>query len=240
MNNLDAGVDFSTGELSLAVAEKSGSVLFESHLKLQGRDSANMLPWISGELEKYSFKFDDINRWTCGAGPGSFTGLRIIAALISGLTFSDSRDTAPQVRGVPSAIALAAEAVTLKQNIDSIGILYDGRRGELLSYNVTKTDKALLPMNNGDELPVISAEDQSVLDSHDLIVGLTSEKDALKNVLTDKNFGKIVFIDAFPVVHLLAADSICFPWNRESLMNPVYLRPPVHVKPSPVRKVVIG
>ncbi len=239
MNNLDAGVDFSTGELSLALAEKGGSILFESHLKLQGRDSANMLSWICGELKKHSCGFDDIDRWTCGTGPGSFTGLRIVAALVSGLTFTDSSDTVLQVRGVPSAIALAAQAVTGKQKVKSIAVLYDGRRGELLSYNVTQAGKKLLPMSS-DELPVISAEEQTVLDSYDLIVGLSSEKDALQNVLTDDNFGKIVLIDSFPVAHLLTAESETFPWERESLMNPVYLRPPVHVKPSVIREIVIG
>lgn len=238
MKNLYGGVDFSTGELSVAIAEPDGKLVFESHLKLQGRDSANMLPWICDELGKRDVKFDDIGHWTCGTGPGSFTGLRIVAALISGLTFADNSSDAPLVRGVPSAIALAEAAVQGNSGINSVGVLYDGRRGELLAYNVGYSKDGALPMDS-DKLPLITSEDQSPLDSYDIIVGLESEKDALLNVLTSENFEKIVLISSFPVAQLMRVDSKLFPWDRDTLTNPVYLRPPVHVTPSLVREIII-
>ena len=198
-----------------------------------------MLPWLEAELKQRSLKFSDISRWSCGTGPGSFTGLRILAALISGLTFTDDDSDAPLVRGVPSALALAEEAVKGRNGINSIGVLYDGRRGELLVYSLNNTADGVVPANSDKELPVITSDNQSAMDSYDIIVGLESEKSALENVLTSQNFEKVVILSSFPAANLITLDTKLFPWDRDTLTEPVYLRPPVHVKPSHVREIVI-
>jgi hypothetical protein len=56
------------------------------------------------------------------------------------------------VRGVPSAVALAADIAGDIPDGASIGVLYDGRRSELLCYRISNSGWILLPPE-GDELP---------------------------------------------------------------------------------------
>jgi tRNA A37 threonylcarbamoyladenosine modification protein TsaB len=228
MKSLNAAIDFSTGMLFLGVQDDSGKLVFESRLEMMGRDSSRMIPWIQRELEHNACGLSDIQCWTCGMGPGSFTGLRIVAALISGLTF----DSSAKVRGVPSAIAIADEALGRFPKSKRIGILYDGRRKEALCYALTASENGLT-VPDSSELPIITSEENSILNDFDLLAAMNTEKEALKQIIPDNIFDKIVFLDTFPLQRLISINN--FPWTRDSLLHPVYLRPPVHVKPAKIR-----
>jgi len=231
MKSLNCGIDFSTGVLFLTVIDSSSGLIFESSLKMMGRDSSRMIPWIQNELEINNCSLSDIATWTCGMGPGSFTGLRIVSALISGLTF----DSDAKVRGIPSAIAIALEALEGSPESRRIGVLYDGRRGEALCYGLTGSEDGLKTPDST-ELPVITSEENSILKDFDLLAAMNSEKEALEKIIPDAVFDKIVFLDTFPVQRLIDVEN--FPWSRDSLLHPVYLRPPVHVNPAKIRKDV--
>ncbi len=234
MKRLSSAIDFSTGKLFFAVAEESGKIFIESSLEMKGRDSSKILPWIESQLDKNNCSFSDIKNWTCGMGPGSFTGLRIIAALISGLTFSKNGDSSCLVRGVPSAVAIGQYALRKKRVAKKIAVLYDGRRGEALCYSMKWTGKDLL-LPETRELPAVSKDNAAILENFDIMVGMSSEQECFRKVLPDKYLEKIILMNSFPVQQLLTVDN--FPWGKKSLLNPVYLRPPVYVEPAKIRKI---
>ncbi len=95
--------------------------------------SETMLPIVAGLLEKCGRTYDDIDLYAVSAGPGSFTGVRIGAAVVKGLAFG---------KGKPCVGVSALEA--LAENLRGIeGILcpgMDARRGQL--YNALFEGKA--------------------------------------------------------------------------------------------------
>ena len=46
-----------------------------------------LLPMAESMLNNLHLSFDDVDAFTCSVGPGSFTGVRIGAALVKGLAF---------------------------------------------------------------------------------------------------------------------------------------------------------
>ena len=236
MAGFDAALDFSSGSLYFAVGEHQGDVLFTSALPVKRRDSSRIVAWIETEMSSRNIEFADIATWTCGMGPGSFTGLRIIASIVLGFAFTRKRVV--KVRGIPSAVALAESVANSisEGNIDNVGVLYDGRRSELLCYELYRDYNAFLPKEK-DIFPVIDVNGVTVLDSMDLLIALETERAALEKILPESYNSGVEYINAFPVVQLMHADSSIWPWDRESLLSPVYLRPPVHAKPSEIRTV---
>lgn len=128
-----AAMDLSGPAAVLAVADADGRMLIDSQSPMRGREAAGLLPWMSERLEAESIAVDAIDRWTIGAGPGSFTGMRLAAALITGLAFG--RKTV-RLRCVPTAVAVAAQAVTAPQPGERAAVLFDGRNHELLLFEV--------------------------------------------------------------------------------------------------------
>ncbi len=71
-----------------------------------GRGHAeHLLPVMQVLLDKNNIDFDDIDLFSYGAGPGSFTGLRIGAAIMQGLALAKGR----KLVAVSSLAALAAQ-----------------------------------------------------------------------------------------------------------------------------------
>ena len=81
--SFDAVLDSAAGVAYLAVFD-GGEKRFSAAAPMRGREAAKLPVWIEGELENHGLKLADISRWTVGAGPGSFTGLRLAAALVAG------------------------------------------------------------------------------------------------------------------------------------------------------------
>ena len=236
MADFDAVLDFSSGTLYFAMGKFQGDVLFSSSLSVKRRDSSRIVAWLEAEMSSRNLEFSDISTWTCGMGPGSFTGLRIIASIVLGFTFGRKGEL--KVRGIPSAVALAESVANSisKEYIDSVGVLYDGRRSELLCYELYRDNNVLLPKGK-DIFPVIDAGSVAALDSMDVLIALETERAALEKVLPKSYNSRVEYVKTFPVPQLMHADPSIWPWGRDSLLSPVYLRPPVHTKPSEIRTV---
>ena len=106
------------------VAVGSGpDVLVEVTLGIAERHSELLLPAIDFVLNAARITLDDVDAIVCGAGPGSFTGVRIAAAMAKGL--AHARGTA--LYTYPSLLAAAAAAATADGTVCA---LFDARRGE--------------------------------------------------------------------------------------------------------------
>ncbi|MCX6985836.1 MAG: hypothetical protein NT118_13970, partial [Lentisphaerae bacterium] len=63
-------------------------IMFSTSFQMRGRDSSSLLPRLEEWLGRENLSLDDVKRWTAGTGPGNYTGLRIVSALVSGIAFA--------------------------------------------------------------------------------------------------------------------------------------------------------
>ena len=130
---LNAALDFSCGELSFAAVHPCGHAAASFRVDLPGRDSSSLPILVGNALAEAGFTYDDIDTWTVGTGPGSFTALRVAAAFVLGA----SRGRNQTVRGIPSACGFEGD-LTIEREI----------RGEQQNKDIRDTIaylKGLLP-----------------------------------------------------------------------------------------------
>lgn len=81
---LALALDASTYTGSVALIA-DGAVQAESVAAMRGEHEERLMPAISEMLSKQSIALDQVSAVACGAGPGSFTSLRIAASIAKGL-----------------------------------------------------------------------------------------------------------------------------------------------------------
>jgi len=113
-------LDTSTEHLSLALSVSGHLHTFDE--EVGNATSAHILPQIQALLDSASVKLSDLNGIAFGAGPGSFTGVRIAAGVTQGLAFGANLP----VVGVCTLLALA-EASGAERLITCL----DARMGEV-------------------------------------------------------------------------------------------------------------
>ncbi|NOY75090.1 MAG: hypothetical protein GXP32_04780, partial [Kiritimatiellaeota bacterium] len=189
------------------------------------RDSSRAASWIVERLREWGLTVSDVDFWTCGTGPGSFTALRSVAALTAGFATAKGRAAA---RGVPSALAIAAEIAESRSKAVEIAVLYDGRRGEVLALPVHRGPKGFT-ISGDSAIFAVSRDDFTALFDFDVLAATRRETAAIESVLPKELFEKVAFIDSFPVERLLEIDDP--KWDFDTLLNPIYLRSATHVAP---------
>ena len=107
MADFQAAIDLSGNAARICVADSTGKVLRNGILPMKRRESAHLAEFAAGEVASCGGTLSDVKFWSVGIGPGSFTGMRLAAALIAGLTHGDS---SVKTRGVPTAIAISMAA----------------------------------------------------------------------------------------------------------------------------------
>ena len=147
---LFAALDSAGNHAEFALLE-DGEVVLEALRPMRGREAAAMADFVLGELGKIGVKLGAIRRWSVGAGPGSFTGIRLVAALVAGWCFGRGDVSC---RCVPGAISLGAALGPAPG--EKLGALYDGRNREFIYYGVAADEKGELAPTGESE--VLSAE----------------------------------------------------------------------------------
>ncbi len=109
-----------TGSIALGL---DGQVLAESRLSVQVVHSESVLPEIDRLFESVGFAPADIRRIVVGSGPGSFTGVRIAAALAKGIRAA----TGAELFAYSSLAAIAAGSGASGRVCAAI----DARRGQV-------------------------------------------------------------------------------------------------------------
>lgn len=105
-------LDASTYRGSVAVLDDA-RLLVERHAVMRGQDSERLMPAVVEALRECGSSLQRVERVICGAGPGSFTSLRIAASIAKGVCVG---------RGVP-LYAVSSLALTVAANVS------DGPRG---------------------------------------------------------------------------------------------------------------
>ncbi len=187
---------------------------------MHGRDSARLTDFVNECLHRHGFAVNDVTKWTVGAGPGSFTGLRLAAALVQGLVF-DRNDVC--TRTVPGAVALAANLKEAKEG-SRIACLYDGRNREIIvSEVVIRNGK---PEATGHEAILNGDTALQYLSDvkWDALVALKVEHEAICKIAGPA--AKIIAFDHLQLAALI--DCRYRPYNND-LTDLVYVRPAVFV-----------
>ncbi|MBW3612266.1 MAG: tRNA (adenosine(37)-N6)-threonylcarbamoyltransferase complex dimerization subunit type 1 TsaB [Chloroflexi bacterium] len=99
-------IDGTSTDLSVALAEPNGTLIGDEAWSSAQRQSSALLPRLLALLDRHGRRLGAASSVAVGAGPGSFTGLRVAMALAKGLALALHLP----VVGVPSMEAwLAAE-----------------------------------------------------------------------------------------------------------------------------------
>ena len=141
----EAILDSAAGTAFLAVFEDRRK-LFQSSAPMRGREAAKLPVWVAGALKERGLDLADVDRWTVGAGPGSFTGLRLAAALVAGWCFGRPNSC----RAVPGVLGLARAAMIAPG--ETMGCLYDGRNHEIICCPVAAAADGGLAMGAEPEI----------------------------------------------------------------------------------------
>ena len=85
---LTLALDASTYIGSVAVL-RDGAVIAESAAAMRGEDEERLMPAVIATLADAGCTAAEVQRVVCGAGPGSFTSLRIAGAIAKGIAFGN-------------------------------------------------------------------------------------------------------------------------------------------------------
>jgi tRNA threonylcarbamoyladenosine biosynthesis protein TsaB len=118
-------IDTATEVCSVALAV--GATVAEHSETVGNAHSARLLPMIDALLARHALRLQDCDAIAFGAGPGSFTGLRIACAVAQGLAFGARKP----VIAIGSLAALAADAISLRADSRRVLAAIDARMGEV-------------------------------------------------------------------------------------------------------------
>lgn len=212
-----AVLDFSGLEAAFAVADrKNNKIFFEKYKEIKGRDSSVLLPWLTETSAEHGISLHEITEWTVGNGPGSFTGLRIAAALIAGMAFGKSEI---KTRGMSIALGIAA-ALDLKDT-QECAVIFDGRNNEMVFCRVKKTGENYIEAAAPE---IHTADSFNVLDKTQVqtLCALNKDKDILEKLIDAETFAEIIFSPHIHVSKLIFND----PGNwSKNLSDLTYIRP---------------
>jgi tRNA threonylcarbamoyladenosine biosynthesis protein TsaB len=145
-------LDASTYRGTIALLEES-RLLVESSAPMRGKDAELLMPAVLQGIANAGAGMTDVSRVICGAGPGSFTSLRIAASIAKGIAMG---------RGVPlysvSSLALivAGNVTDGPRGVRKYLAVQDAMRGE--SYVVDLRHEEGIVRLAGDHRLIPTAE----------------------------------------------------------------------------------
>ncbi len=220
-----AAIDLSGKEACFSAGSFPGKkIMFNTSFQMRGRDSSSLLPKLEEWLKGENLSLNDVKRWTVGTGPGNYTGLRIVSALVSGIVF-DRKDMC--CRGIPSACAVAS-GMEISSG-ERIAVAYPLDEDNIYSFGVT--------VDNGDFLQVQELSGSfPVADFMRTFRGIriaALQRDAA--ILPKGILDSAVLFNELPVASLVFMNPSR--WDANSTMDLIYIRPAVNVAPMSVRIV---
>ena len=154
-------LDTSTDACSVALLSAEGCVQrFEQAAR---QHTKRLLPMVDDVLEEAQLSLKDVDCIAYGAGPGSFTGLRICLGVVQGLAFSVDKP----VVGVSTLGAMALQAIEAHQ-VSRCHVIQDARMSECYEGIWERAGDVVSPVQ-ADRL--ISPEQIEIFAADEVIVG---------------------------------------------------------------------
>lgn len=216
-------LDFSWGEAAFAMMQNDQLLVRENRL-FSGHDASRLPEWIA-EAAARGGGVESIQEWTIGAGPGSFSGLRIASAYVMGLAYGNDKI---RVRGISTAAAMAATAFPEAGRPDEVLVLFDGKRSEIIGYGLSlhKNDY----VQNGFKEIFRNGEELRAAAQNRAVCALEKDAAALRNFEIDATL--IPSIHADELIRSCPGDFSSPPTALE------YLRAAVFVPPKTPRTIL--
>jgi tRNA threonylcarbamoyladenosine biosynthesis protein TsaB len=133
-------IDASTYLGTCAVFE-NGMLVAEGETAMRGKDAERLFPMVLDTLRTAGLELREVGEIACGAGPGSFTSLRITASLAKGIAMG----LGISIRPVPSLGLVAAAAAPSREARRYLAAL-DALRGEFYVQPFTAERDQLVPL----------------------------------------------------------------------------------------------
>ncbi len=221
MNAWHGAIDLSGKSAAFALADPTGALVIDAIRPMRGREAAHLAGWILNELAAVHRELPEITHWTVGAGPGSFTGMRLAAALVTGWSFQRPE---LHTRCVPSALIPAAEEGDVPEGAH-IGVCFDGRNAEMLLFEMI--------FRNGEPVPTgftavwdrkTAGKELNQPGRFDRLCAPGDDLAALRQLLGEETAARIRPCERFSAGALLRATAPDF---DNDLTRLVYIRPAV-------------
>ncbi len=224
---IHAALDESGAGMAFAAVSASGDVIFDEYIPMNRNAASSMPGAMMKILADHGLTFQDVKIWSVGAGPGSFTGLRLASSFVMGLTFG--KEIRNRTVSTASMIAENAAAGTEK-----VLVLFDGRKKEILAYGLDLENGSYVEngfhavIRNGEDLEKAMAEG-----SFGAAAAFEADHNAVRAVVGEAKADESVI----RVEKLSALALIRFRENDFSrpLTDLLYQRPPVFVEPVAIR-----
>lgn len=184
---------------SVAVLD-DGRLVVERSVTMRGREREALMPAVAEALDEYGVPADQLGRIVCGAGPGSFTSLRIAAAITKGLALASG---APLVPVSSLALLVASQRVIAPGKYLAA---IDALRGEhyVALYEVG-IDGVIVPRGEASLVATTSLGDQALYREARLVGGGMIPADAVEAVPHARGAAQLTsLIDETPAADLAA------------------------------------
>ena len=130
-------IEASTYTGSVAVV-RDGDVIAEDVTAMRGEREERLMPAVADALQRAAVEPNAIDRVACGAGPGSFTSLRIAGAIAKGLSLTSGAPLYP----VSSLLLMVAGARSSLAPGHYVAVL-DAMRGDVFAAAFSLTDSEI-------------------------------------------------------------------------------------------------
>jgi len=214
-----AAIDLSGKFAGFALAETGGELLLAEYKPMHGRSSAGLSAWMLELMAKFSVAPADIDRWTVGGGPGSFTGMRLAAALVEGITIGKA---GVMTRCVPGAVALG-DASEFDEG-EKTASVFDGRNNEILLFELIRRNGEMIPSGETQVLDRCQAHEYFAVRSYRKMAALDYEAVNIEKVLPAAELEKTSWAEHLSLEKLIECRYKDFDNDLTAL---VYIRPAV-------------
>lgn len=202
-----------------SVALKWEGKIFEKHAYLPANHTQILLDWISCLLEQASCALNQLDAIAYSYGPGSFTGIRLSAAVVQGISLPWSIP----IIGISSLQAIA-QSIFREQKLQKVMIIDDAKMQEAYigQYNLEQGMMVSLRkdyLSNYQEIALPPGEGWSLLTN-------LLEKQEVADLCQSKLFDRVI-CDYSPQardVLFLAEKCIASNTDYSNCVMPVYLR----------------
>ena len=227
MTIISGAIDLSGPFASFAIAAPDSTLLVSASLPLNGRDNVSFVKHMLSMLDRANVKPGDINLWIVGTGPGSFTGLRMAASLVAGLTFSAGEP--PRAVGLPSPYPIALE-LGLREGC-RMAILYPSKKkGELIFCGIERQEGGFAITEEPSPLVERLALDRLSAYARIASMGVAAGLDELESILSKP----IDRLSEFPVRRMFDP---AFTANYTGVEALRYARPATEAKTCVIREM---